>query len=77
MGMALSIPLYTVDDLDGWFDYVKANQLIELRENEVSTGPEKRYRAFVGYDPEGYYLEFDTFYDHPDNVRLVAVLQEK
>ncbi len=68
---------FLVDDLDGWFNYVKTNKLFDLRENEVSTGPEKRYRAFVGYDPEGYYLEFDTFYDHPDNVRLMAVLQEK
>ncbi len=67
---------FLIDDLDGWFNYVKANQLFELRQNEVNTGPEKRYRDFVGYDPEGYYLEFDTFYEHPDNSRLILGLKE-
>lgn len=65
---------FILDDIDGWFDYVRDRQSFVLRGNEVSTGPEKKYRAFVGYDPEGYYMEFDTFYDHPDNKQLMKYL---
>jgi hypothetical protein len=44
-----------------------------LRSDSIETG-NPRYRAFVGYDPEGYYLEFDTFLDHPDNEALLAAI---
>lgn len=33
-----------------------------------------RYRAFVGYDPEGYYMEFDLFRAHPSNASLIPYL---
>jgi len=68
---------FFLDDLDGWFGYVKDNAVFALRDTVVSTGPEKKYRAFVGYDPEGYYMEFDIFFEHPDNKRLMDGLQEK
>ncbi len=64
-----------IDDLDGWFDYVKTNDVIPLRSKEVSTGPDSMYRAFVGYDPEGYFLEFDRFYEHPINHKLMNYLR--
>ena len=31
-------------------------------------------RGFVAYDPEGYYLEFETFLEHPENTRLLRAL---
>jgi len=65
---------FIIDDLDGWFNYVKANAPFELRSEEVSKGPESMYRAFVGYGPEGYFLEFDRFYEHPTNVKLMQYL---
>jgi catechol 2,3-dioxygenase-like lactoylglutathione lyase family enzyme len=65
---------FIIDDLDGWFTYVRDNKSFELRGNEVSIGPESKYRSFVGYDPEGYYLEFDTFYDHAYNMLLMKYL---
>ncbi len=65
---------FIMNDLDGWFKYVKGNQSFTLREDSVSTGPESKYRAFVGYDPEGYYFEFDTFYKHTDNTLLKEYL---
>jgi catechol 2,3-dioxygenase-like lactoylglutathione lyase family enzyme len=68
---------FIMDDLDGWFKYVKGNQSFTLREDSVSTGPESKYRAFVGYDPEGYYFEFDTFHEHADNTLLMKYLYEK
>jgi len=65
---------FILKDIDGWFNYVNDNKSFVLRSTEVSTGPEKKYRAFVGYDPEGYYMEFDTFYDHLDNKKLMQYL---
>lgn len=34
-------------------------------------------RAFVGFDPAGYYIEFDTFLEDPRNVRIREVLKQK
>jgi catechol 2,3-dioxygenase-like lactoylglutathione lyase family enzyme len=68
---------FIMDNLDGWFKYVKGNNSFTLREDSVSTGPESKYRAFVGYDPEGYYFEFDTFHEHADNTLLMKYLYEK
>ncbi len=65
---------FILDELDGWFDYTKEHQPFELRSSEIGMGPDNRYRAFVGYDPEGYYLEFDTFYPHKDNSKLMEYL---
>jgi hypothetical protein len=33
-------------------------------------------RVYVGYDPENYFLEWDTFLDVPDNERLLTTLPE-
>ena len=71
-GVTLS---FWLDDLDGWYDYVDANKSFELRSSEISEGPEGKYRAFVGYGPEGYFLEFDHFYKHDDNNRLLELLK--
>jgi hypothetical protein len=68
---------FIIDDLDGWFKYVKGNNSFTLREDSVSTGPESKYRAFVGYDPEGYYFEFDTFHEHADNTLLMKYLYKE
>ena len=70
-GVTLS---FWLSDLDGWFEYVKKNKSFELRSEKVEEGPEGKYRAFVGYGPEGYFLEFDRFYNHVDNDRLLEIL---
>ena len=66
---------FFLKDLKGWYDYVKAKQPFELRTGEWETGPQKRYNAFVGYDPQDYFIEFDRFLDHPDNKKLLEALQ--
>lgn len=66
---------FIIDDLQDWMDYVKEKKLFELREQELGDGPESKYKAFVGYDPGGYYLEFDRFYSHPDNDLLMKYLE--
>lgn len=66
---------YIIQDLDGWYQYVQSNQPFELREGAFENGPGGRYKAFVGFDPEGYFLEFDKFFDHPDNQKLMPLFK--
>ena len=65
---------FILDDLEAWFEYVKENKPFELRSDQLEIGPEMKYKAFVGYDPEAYYLEFDQFYPHEDNTDLMKYL---
>lgn len=63
---------FLTDDLEGWFEYAKSGAF-ELRSDTLSeAGP--RVHAFVGYDPGGYFLEFDRFLEHEDNTELLRVL---
>jgi catechol 2,3-dioxygenase-like lactoylglutathione lyase family enzyme len=71
---AVTVSFFT-DDLRGWYEYVRDSAAFELRSTELDEeGP--RVKAFVGYDPEGYYLEFDTFLMHEDNEELLKTLQQ-
>jgi len=65
---------FIIDDLEGWYEYARDNKLFDLFEDELGVGPETRYRAFVGFCPEGYFLEFDHFYPHDDNTLLLQHL---
>jgi catechol 2,3-dioxygenase-like lactoylglutathione lyase family enzyme len=69
---AVTVSLLT-EDLDGWFAYVSRTEALELRSKAIES-EDARYRAFVGYDPEGYYWEFDTFLSHEANEQLLASL---
>ena len=65
---------FFTSDVEAWFERAKAQDL-ELRTAEL--GDESgRVRVFVAYDPEGYFLEWDTFLDVEGNERLVGLLQE-
>lgn len=65
---------FLIDDLDAWYEYVKTQSPFELRGTEMGEGPEGKYRAFVGYDPEKYFMEFDKFYEHSDNETLLKFI---
>lgn len=67
---------FIIDDLEGWFEYAKERKLFELYEEELGVGPEIRYKAFVGFCPENYYLEFDRFFPHDDNALLLTYLNK-
>lgn len=67
---------YLLKDLQGWYEYVQEHEPFELRTGEFETGPEGKYNAFVGYDPAGYFMEFDKFLSHPDNEKLLEYLRE-
>ena len=70
---AVTVSFFT-DDIDGWHSYVSETGAYELRETEVHADSAGRFRAFVGYDPEGYFLEFDEFLEHELNVKLLESL---
>jgi len=72
---AVTVSFFT-DDLEGWHSYVTESQAFELRDSGLHADSLGRFRAFVGYDPEGYYQEFDEFLEHEMNVRLMEMLQE-
>ena len=59
--------------VETWCERAKA-QGIELRTSEL-TDESGRVRVFVGYDPEGYFLEWDTFLDVEGNARLMQQLR--
>lgn len=65
---------FIIDDIDGWFNYIKAHDSFPLRGTAVNDDEAGRYRAFVGYDPEGYFMEFDIFREHPLNAKLMPYL---
>ena len=69
---AVTVSFFT-DDIRGWFDYARDEQAFELRSEAVSEADD-RFLAFVGYDPEGYFLEFDTFLEHEANTELLEML---
>lgn len=71
---AVTVSFFT-DDIDGWFAYARDEPAFELRSEAVSEADD-RFRAFVGYDPEGYYVEFDTFLEHEANIELMDALRQ-
>lgn len=68
---------FLLGDVSGWFDYVKKSNSFPLRQDSLEVGPEGKYKGFVGFDPGGYYLEFDQFFPHSDNNRLLELLGNK
>jgi len=63
---------FLTDDIDGWFAYLNNRDGVEMRHDAVVD--EEPYRAFVAYDPEGYYLEWDVFNDVSANAALLEAL---
>ena len=68
----VTISFFT-DDVDGWMERARA-QGVALRTGEIEMESE-RVRVFVGYDPDGYFLEWDTFLDRDGNERLIELMR--
>lgn len=66
---------FLVEDLDGLYDYVEKSQALPLRSKHLEVGLESKYRSLIGFDPEGYFLEFNVFLPHAQNERLLEYLQ--
>jgi catechol 2,3-dioxygenase-like lactoylglutathione lyase family enzyme len=65
-GMTLS---FFTSDVDAWFERASNWSGFELRTEEV-LNEGGLVRVFVGYDPEGIFLEWDTFLEVPENEAL-------
>jgi len=69
---AVTVSFFT-RELEGWFGRLRAFSGFELRTQEI-TEEGGFVRTFVGYDPEGYFLEWDAFRDVPVNRALLSQL---
>jgi hypothetical protein len=63
---------FVTDQIDQWYEYL-VSRGVKMR-GPVSTATRHPTRGFVAYDPEGYFLEFETFLDHPQNAALRRAL---
>jgi len=61
-------------DVDAWFDRATHWPGFELRTPEIFNEGGGLVRVFVGYDPDGIFLEWDTFQDAPENAGLLKYL---
>lgn len=64
----VTVSLFT-DMVDDWFTYLQMHPEFALQTEEVILEME-RVRDFLGLDPEGYFIEFDEFIEHPENSAL-------
>jgi len=63
---------FVTAQVDQWYEYLVAKG-VKMR-GPVSSATRHPTRGFVAYDPEGYFLEFETFLDHPQNAALRSAL---
>lgn len=68
----VTVSLFT-DTVDEWFTYLQQQPAFALQ-NEAVILEMDSVRDFLGFDPEGYFIEFDAFIDHPANAGLRARL---
>lgn len=64
---------FITDAIDQWYGYAVSREAINMRSADVSNTD--RYRAFVAYDPEGYFLEWDVFKSTAENSDLVKAIK--
>ena len=64
---------FFTSDVDAWFERASNTPGFELRTPEVFD-ESGMVRVFVGYDPEGNFLEWDTFLDLQENANLMKYL---
>lgn len=51
---------FIVDDLKGWFNYVKENDTFRIESSHLEQGDKDSKSWFVGVDPEGYHMRFTS-----------------
>jgi predicted enzyme related to lactoylglutathione lyase len=62
------------EEVQGWYDYLDAAGVPLRGQLNVSDG--SAHDGFVAVDPEGYFLEFEHFNPHDENVQLMPLLAE-
>jgi len=59
--------------IDDWYVYLRDHDDVQMRSKNIEVKEE--YRAFVAYDPEGYYLEWHVFNDAPINAEILKIIE--
>lgn len=65
---------FITQEVDAWYKYLKAKGV--KMHSPLKGSSSSPIRGFVAYDCEGYYLEFETFRDHPENKKLLPILKQ-
>jgi len=65
---------FITDNVDAWFEHLEDQASFELRTPEVVEEPRAGARVFVGYDPDGYFVELDQFFQAEGNQDLIERL---
>lgn len=65
---------FVTEEVDEWYNYL-LDRGVKIR-GPVGNATRHPTRGFVAYDPEGYFLEFETFLEDPQNVKLRTQLQK-
>lgn len=65
---------FLTEDLQGWYDHLLAENVTIKYPLKVKPGGP--HDGFVAVDPEGYLLEFETFFQHPENEILIPELSQ-
>lgn len=60
------------NEVDAWYE--RLSKLEVKMRGPIGNSEREPVRAFVGFDPAGYYLEFDWFLDDPKNEKLLELL---
>jgi len=68
---------FITSSLDQWHAYLKTQKLFAFRTPAIEEEKRARVRLFIGHDPEGYFLEFDTFLNTEVNERILSLLYRK
>lgn len=64
---------FVTDEIDEWYAYLEEKG-VGMR-GPLGDATRHPTRGFVAYDPAGYFLEFESFLDHPQNARLHEALE--
>jgi catechol 2,3-dioxygenase-like lactoylglutathione lyase family enzyme len=60
------------DEVEEWWEYL--SELGVTVRSPLGVGESRPHDGFVVVDPEGYFLEFERFNPHPENVSLLPIL---
>ena len=66
---------FVTEQIDEWYAYLQSKG-VKVR-GPIGNAARHPTRGFVAYDPEGYYLEFERFLDHPQNAALLGALKKR
>ena len=66
---------FVTEQIDEWYAYLQSKG-VKMR-GPIGNATRHPTRGFVAYDPEGYYLEFERFLDHPQNTKLLDAVKKR